>query len=162
MRGRAGPVCRVAPFSGSIAPRPAGTKPSDLLLHHRRRRCLPLSPENPGRRPAFLPTLNRGKCPPPPGLVSHQPWRGWEPLLSPVGAHDVRQRKTEQICGKGGEVRLISLERVFAHNDQRAFDAGFLCCCAVVVFCRLITELHRRFFSRYPHCLARRCENTLR
>lgn len=150
-------------LSGSIAPRPAGTKPSDLLLHHRRRRCLPLSPENPGRRPAFLPTLNRGKCPPPPGLVSHQPWRGWEPLLSPVGPRDVRQRKTEQICGKGGEVRLISLERVFAHNDQRAFDAGFLCCCVVVVVLSPYNgAAPPLFLACYPHCLARRCENTLR
>lgn len=46
-------------------------------------------------------------------------------------------------------MRLISLERVFAHNDQRAFDAGCLCCCGVVVvFCRLITEQHRRLSSR--------------
>lgn len=155
MRGRAGPVCRVAPFS-SLRGSQEASRPvlpaQNPATSSTTTTAFPLSPENPGRCPAFLPPLNRGKCPPPPGLVSHQPWRGWEPLLSPAGPHDVRQRKTEQICGKAGEVRLISLERVFAHSDQRAFDAGCLWCCGVVVvFCRLITEQHRRFFlACYP------------
>lgn len=109
--GRAGPVCRAVLF-----PPAATLRKHRPVLPSKSRCCLPSPPLNPPGRPAFLPTLNRGKCPPPPpppppGLVSHQVCRGLE-LLSTGGSTWRSAAEDGADLWKAGQVRREFLSNV--------------------------------------------------